>query len=265
MPKRRQKYSLRARFIHPHAQEMEYYRALQPLADLCFKAMIDTYWHALYLHPAGKDTAIHDALTVKGSTLLSRKAEREVFKVWSDKDIERMASKAADNISAAHKRQFTRKLAKVLEIKPYILDKSEAEVEKIKEGFIVENVELIKSIPNYYFQAIEGWVTKAGNEGWTAARLANDLKESFDLSRNKAKLIARDQTGKLFGQLNKERQTAAGIRKFVWRTMEDERVREEHEALDGQEFSWDDPPDEGMPGEPIQCRCTAEAVLEGDE
>jgi SPP1 gp7 family putative phage head morphogenesis protein len=35
-------------------------------------------------------------------------------------------------------------------------------------------------------------------------------------------------------------------------------VRPEHEVLDGVVFEWSDPPSEGIPGEPINCRCTAE-------
>jgi SPP1 gp7 family putative phage head morphogenesis protein len=41
----------------------------------------------------------------------------------------------------------------------------------------------------------------------------------------------------------------------------DERVRDEHEGLDGEQFDYDDLPSEGLPGEPIQCRCYAEPVL----
>ncbi len=41
----------------------------------------------------------------------------------------------------------------------------------------------------------------------------------------------------------------------------DERVRPSHEALDGTRQRWDDPPAEGHPGEPINCRCIAEPVL----
>ena len=32
-------------------------------------------------------------------------------------------------------------------------------------------------------------------------------------------------------------------------------------ALDGTTQRWDDPPSEGHPGEPINCRCVAEPVL----
>lgn len=44
----------------------------------------------------------------------------------------------------------------------------------------------------------------------------------------------------------------------VQRTARDNRVREEHEALEGESFAWSDPPSEGHPGEPVNCRCYAD-------
>ena len=65
----------------------------------------------------------------------------------------------------------------------------------------------------------------------------------------------------LNGQLTKERQTDLGVEQYIWRTVGDERVREEHEILDGEVFSWDNPPEPGQPGDDYQCRCTAEPIL----
>jgi hypothetical protein len=58
------------------------------------------------------------------------------------------------------------------------------------------------------------------------------------------------------------RQKQLGVTSFVWQTMGDERVRDEHAERDGQEYEYDDPPDGELPGEPIMCRCWAEPVLD---
>ena len=74
--------------------------------------------------------------------------------------------------------------------------------------------------------------------------------------------ITRDQTSKLIGQLNEERQTNIGITHYVWRTSEDERVRPTHRRNNGVQFAWNSPPIRtGHPGNDIQCRCTADPVL----
>ncbi len=83
----------------------------------------------------------------------------------------------------------------------------------------------------------------------------------FGFGERRSKLIARDQVGKLYGQLNASRQKDIGVEKFTWRTVGDERVRDEHEALDGEVFSYDDPPEEGLPGEEVLCRCSAEPLF----
>ncbi len=51
--------------------------------------------------------------------------------------------------------------------------------------------------------------------------------------------------------------------KYIWRTRGDEKVRPSHAALEGQVFSWDNPPAIGHPGEDHNCRCMAEPHLEG--
>lgn len=44
---------------------------------------------------------------------------------------------------------------------------------------------------------------------------------------------------------------------FEWVTMGDNKVRPAHRALSGKVFKLDNPPSEGMPGEPYNCRCVA--------
>lgn len=94
--------------------------------------------------------------------------------------------------------------------------------------------------------------------------IAERVIKKTGITENKARLIARDQTNKLHGQLTKMRQENLGIESYIWRTSLDERVRASHLAKEGKEFRWDDPPpDTGHPGEDINCRCTSAPVLEG--
>jgi SPP1 gp7 family putative phage head morphogenesis protein len=93
-------------------------------------------------------------------------------------------------------------------------------------------------------------VEQAHMQGVRVEVLASDLVERFGVSDSRAQLIARDQTLTLNGQLNRSRQQAAGIAEYVWVTSRDERVREEHQVLDGRTFSWAVGSPEGHPGEP---------------
>lgn len=79
---------------------------------------------------------------------------------------------------------------------------------------------------------------------------------------DRAKFVARDQVATLNGQVARMRQERVGIRKYIWQTSEDERVRPEHAALNGKVMSWDDPPPFGHPGMDYNCRCVALPYLD---
>lgn len=147
----------------------------------------------------------------------------------------------------------------------------------IIEGFIAENVALITNIGVQTANDIEGVAMRAITRGTNRRDVAKDLAEKFGFSRNRARLVARDQTGKLYGQINATRQKSIGVKRFIWRTVSDRRVRgtpggafpnatPSHYARDGEVFAYSDPrfksSGDGIPGVPIQCRCYAEPVLD---
>lgn len=80
--------------------------------------------------------------------------------------------------------------------------------------------------------------------------------------QSRYEFIARDQTSKLIGELDRLRQQQIGVDEYDWATSADERVRPTHRSKNGKRFRWDEPPPEtGHPGEDYQCRCVARAVI----
>jgi len=127
---------------------------------------------------------------------------------------------------------------------------------------------LIKDIPFKTSHQIAERTRVALIEGTNQKDLAKEIfdimSDRTDVSDSRAQLIARDQVSKLNGNLTRERQEDIGVEGYIWRTVGDERVRDSHDEVDGQFFSWNDPPNEtdgNHPGEDIQCRCWAEPVL----
>ena len=51
------------------------------------------------------------------------------------------------------------------------------------------------------------------------------------------------------------------LERYIWRTAEDARVRDEHMTREGHIFTWVNPPEGGHPGEDFNCRCWAEVVV----
>ena len=125
-------------------------------------------------------------------------------------------------------------------------------------SFAETNAQLITGLGQRMADDIADVVQEGVVSGSRWETIAGRLAHTGKVTESRAALIARDQVGKLFGDINKQRQTNLGVTRYVWRTVRDNRVREEHEALDGDSISWDSPPTDGHPGEAVNCRCYAD-------
>lgn len=189
---------------------------------------------------------------------LANQAQDRLKSALDQADIERLARDFAERTSTFQRIQLNRQVKAALGADVFIADRR---LPAIVDGFVSENVALIKDLPARVLTQIEQAVTRAVASGTPHPELAKEIDERFAVGRDRARLIARDQVGKLYGQINVARQKEMGADSFVWRTVHDERVRPEHQERDGQTYRYSDPPDGELPGEPINCRCYAEPVF----
>ncbi len=126
-------------------------------------------------------------------------------------------------------------------------------------GWMKDSVGRISGVQNDELDTIHE-ILVAG-QGRRHEAIAAEIEERLGMVEEKAEAIARDQVLTLNGKITRHRHVAAGIKSYIWTTAGDERVRSEHEELDGQEFSWDSPPEPGHPGEDYNCRCVAYPVI----
>jgi len=128
---------------------------------------------------------------------------------------------------------------------------------------IRDNVELIQSIPIQHLDRVRDIIAENLAQGFRWESLVDEIAEAGEATRNRAKIIARDQTSKMNSAFNEVRQQSLGIERYEWQSSGDERVRESHAEKDGNIYRWDDPPeDTGHPGQDILCRCTAIPIVE---
>lgn len=185
------------------------------------------------------------------------------FEKRTTKSARAAAKGAAERVSKTNQRELGRYLKTLIGID---VVQAEPWLVPFSELFIESNVGLIKSIPSRMFGEVREMVENAAVTGRRPEAFAQDIQERFGVSESRAKLLARDQVGKYNGNLSAARQQRLGIKTFIWRTSQDERVRDSHRAKEGQSYEWQDPPhDTGMPGEDFQCRCTAEPIIDLDE
>jgi SPP1 gp7 family putative phage head morphogenesis protein len=130
----------------------------------------------------------------------------------------------------------------------------------------LRNAQNIKGLADDTTKRVAEAITRNLSQGGTAKTLRKEMQENFGIEQKRAVLIARNEVANINSQLNEFRQAEAGVEEYIWRTSQDERVREEHIVLEGTTHRWGKPgPDNGMhPGEPINCRCTAQAIIRLD-
>lgn len=194
---------------------------------------------------------------------IMRQLRASVDREYTDAELEAIARRAGVSVSTINKRSVSRQWKRVAGIDIFA---SEPWLKPQLANFAAMNASLISSIPEQTISQVESLVFQGLQSGTRYENLAEDIAGRFGVAENRAKLIARDQISKLNGQLTQLRQTNNGVTKYIWRTSQDERVRESHADLEGTTQSWDDPPsvdgESVHPGEAINCRCYAEPVFD---
>jgi len=167
------------------------------------------------------------------------------------------------------------------------LIQTEPYFETTVKSFTNENISLITNLKDTTVQQIDTTINRGIKQGLRNETIKKKLLNGTDLEKGvfkkvetRAALIARDQVGKLNGQLTQLRQTGVGISQYTWRDVNDERVRKKHNAMDGRLCKWNDSsvysPDGGKtwlqrgsiggvelhPGQDYRCRCYAEPNFE---
>jgi|LSQX01.1.fsa_nt_gb SPP1 gp7 family putative phage head morphogenesis protein len=175
-----------------------------------------------------------------------------------------IAKNTAKKTNAWNKKQFLKVLHSITGLK--ILS-SDLWVDNVVNSFVNRNVNLIKNLAS----ELTGKINHLVHNGVVLGKSIRTIKKeivntgieggAFRSVKKRAELIARDQVGKLNGQMSMNRQKSIGVKKYIWRTALDERVRSAHSAREGKTYSWKNPPADGHPGMPIQCRCYPEPDL----
>lgn len=189
---------------------------------------------------------------------LAQQAKSKMAKTLQPGHIEKVADKYARSTSTFQRHQLSRVMASAVGAD---LFSREPNLRPQLEAFVQSNVQLIEGIGPKVAQDVEAAALRAVQTGMLHKDLAIELEEKYGFAPERARFIARDQVGKLYGNLQQVRQRGLGIESYLWRTANDDRVREEHDEREGVEFRWDDPPEDGHPGEAVNCRCYPEPVI----
>lgn len=138
--------------------------------------------------------------------------------------------------------------------------RSEPFLQPLANNWIKTNTDLISSLPTRLHPELEGIVRRGVTQGYSVKQLKDEIQKRYGVTDYRATLIAQDQINKGHADLSRHRLQSVGVQEYIWRSVQDNRVRPEHVDYNGNRYAFDKPPPEGNPGQPVRCRCRAEAV-----
>lgn len=277
--------SLKSRYVpkYPISAEREYGRLGRAYVGTARKAMKDKFPVILdaYRRELRKDSredGVSDFLRMLHSHVLSAAAEMAeaaaIFKIETAVDrIGRMVQRLA---IAEWTMAVKTTIGVDLNEDYYKGELYEQEIRR----WAAENLVFMKDTPRDTLLDLERIIQDAYKAGTPVTELKKQLQKRYSAARHRANMIARDQVSTLNNRLVKMQHKDSGVRRYIWLSERDERVRECHKAFDGTIYSWDDPPEDwhrtadGMivytgkkhnPGEAYNCRCTAVPVFDVEE
>lgn len=211
-----------------------------------------------------KARILMNALTDKFTQLFTMKA----------KPLAENMVKGAATVSKANLHTSLKQLSGGLSLNTGVVPQGMGDVAK---ATIAENVSLIKSIPAQYFKDVTGAVMRSITTGNGIADLIPAIKKYDGQTTRRAKNLALDQTRKAYNSINKQRMQAVGVKQFEWvHSGGGQKPRESHLKISGHIFDFEnlesqqaalgvEPKDQGIPGYPVNCRCTMLPVINFDD
>lgn len=140
--------------------------------------------------------------------------------------------------------------------------------EEVLKQKALENALLVKNIKKEKALQLQDIIRDAYYKGKTSDEIIKDIGKVVKGGESRLKNIAQDQVKKFANEVQNQKLAKAGVDKWEWATMGDERVRAKHAAIEGQEFDnitgaqgLLEEPSSKFPGDDWGCRCWKNPVI----
>lgn len=266
--------------MYPDSAEREYKRianSYMRLLNETLKEELPGIMSAYQLYQHG-DSRFDDLQDLEGRVRIgfravAQKLEQKLSKFGLDHMI-RKVSRITRNTTLNSWKKSVKQTLGVDLMKDYY---SDSFYEEVMKRWVDDNVLRIQNIPTETLGEIQEIVLDGFRKGKSITAIGKDIQDKYTMSRDHARMIARDQISTLNAQITKMQQQDAGCRYYRWSDSRDSRVRDCHRSLNGKVFSWDDPPEMWYdtksrgrvytgrrchPGEDYVCRCIAIPVFD---
>lgn len=140
--------------------------------------------------------------------------------------------------------------------------------EQIAQDY-TNNLDLyIKNFTERQIQDLRQIINDNVSQGLRKEMLIEKIQDRFNVSKTKAKFLARQETSLLTSNIQKQNMQRAGIEYYMWDSSRDSRVRPDHAELNNKIFRFDNPPvvnkktgARANAGEDFGCRCVQRPVI----
>jgi uncharacterized protein with gpF-like domain len=188
-----------------------------------------------------------------------------------------LALRMVTDTSQASKNRFMAEASKAMGI-PVAAVFDTPEMRATLDTAAVAAASWIKSIPEQHIgQVAAATLTAMRQEQQPEGRtLAQQIEHVGDVSRKRARFIARDQLHKINADVTEAQARALGSEEFIWHCNRDERcvgnpsglypvgskMHGDHYHREGKKYRWDKPPEDGPPSHAPGCRCYSGAIVD---
>jgi SPP1 gp7 family putative phage head morphogenesis protein len=199
---------------------------------------------------------------------LSKKAKRKIIKRFSDDRLEKLVKLVLGRVNKYNQSATYSEFSKSsgIDLKQLVAG------EKMKPQFnalMAESTLWVQGLRDEALKSFEVNSLRIMSGGGTLDQVYSEIDLSKSKKVNAAKFIARNQVASFNSLSTKMRYQNLGVKKAIWITARDERVRPCHEIRNGQEFDLS----VGLftkcdgktlfPAVDYNCRCTYKAIIEG--
>lgn len=201
---------------------------------------------------------------------LANKFKKKILKQFDDQRLEAVSKQILSKLDKKSKVEFYNKVAKVVGIDVQALIAKEG-MKATTNALMLETAQWIKTLRDESLEKFTNNTLFAMTQGESLDTIVKQFDTVVSERKNHARFLARNQVQNYNSISTKVRAQNLGIKKGIWRTAGDERVRPSHEDRDGKEFDLAEGLYSSVDGKYLltgidfNCRCETEYVVPGTE
>lgn len=200
---------------------------------------------------------------------LAKQAKRKLLKRFTNARLEKIARQYLEKADNQSRTSLYNQVEKQLSI-PATELKLKEKTRTFRNPLILETAQWMKKLRDETLELYTANSLRMMTQGNGIDSILEEFKKLKEKRKNHAKFTARNQINNFNSLMTKARSQELGIKKAIWQTAKDERVRDSHQARDGKEFNLNEGLYSSLDGKTLlpatdyNCRCTYILVFDDE-